>query len=253
MADAVAGSLAGRVAVVTGGTRGIGRATAQLLAESGATVVVTGRDEARAKAVAADLSEATGAPATGIAFDVADFDAVGAAFKGIVEQHGRIDALVANAGVLEGAPIGMMKPDLIDRMLATNVTGTITTMQAAARAMMRKRSGSIVLLASIAGEQGSAGQTAYAASKAAVSSIARSAAKELGPRGIRVNAVAPGLIDTELIADLPREAVADRVAHTALRRLGAPADVARVIRFLVSDESAFVTGQVLGVDGGLVL
>jgi 3-oxoacyl-[acyl-carrier protein] reductase len=239
--------------VVTGGTRGIGRATAQALAEAGATVVITGRDETRVKAVAAELSETTGAPVTGAAFDVTDFDAVGAAFKAIVQQHGRIDALIANAGVMDGAPIGMMKPDLIDRMLATNVTGAITTVQAAARAMMRKRSGAIVLLASIAGEQGSAGQTAYAASKAAVSSIARSAAKELGPRGIRVNAVAPGLIDTELIAGLPEDAISDRVAHTALRRLGEPADVAKVIRFLVSDESAFVTGQVLGVDGGLVL
>jgi 3-oxoacyl-[acyl-carrier protein] reductase len=253
MADGAAGSLAGRVAVVTGGTRGIGRATAQLLAEAGATVVVTSRDSGRAKVVAAELSEAHGVPASGFGFDVADFDAVGAAFKAIVEQHGRIDALVANAGVLEGAPIGMMKPDLIDRMLATNVTGTITTLQAAARAMMRKRSGAIVVLASIVGEQGSAGQTAYAASKAAVASVARSAAKELGPRGIRVNAVAPGMIDTELIAHLPEDAVADRVAHTALRRLGDPMDVARAIRFLVSDEAAFITGQVLGVDGGLVL
>ncbi|MCW2643368.1 MAG: 3-oxoacyl-ACP reductase [Dactylosporangium sp.] len=253
MADVVAGSLAGRVAVVTGGTRGIGRATAHLLAEAGATVVVTSRDSGRAKAVAADLSEAYGAPATGIGFDVADFDAVGTAFKAIAEQHGRIDALVANAGVLEDALIGMIKPDLIERMLATNVAGTITTVQAAARVMMRKRSGAIVVLASIVGEHGSAGQTAYAASKAAVAAVARSAAKELGPRGIRVNAVAPGLIDTDMITHLPEDLVADRVAHTALRRLGDPMDVARAIRFLISDEAAFITGQILGVDGGLVL
>jgi 3-oxoacyl-[acyl-carrier protein] reductase len=253
MPDGIAGSLAGRVAVVTGGTRGIGRATAQLLAEAGATVVVTSRDEARAKTVAAELSEAQGVTATGIGFDVADFDAVGAAFKAIAEQHGRIDAFVANAGVLEDALLGMIKPDLINRMLATNVAGTITTVQAAARVMMRKRSGAIVVLASIVGEHGSAGQTAYAASKAAVATVARSAAKELGPRGIRVNAVAPGLIDTQMIAHLPEQLIADRVANTALRRLGDPMDVARVIRFLVSDEAAFITGQVLGVDGGLVL
>lgn len=253
MADGLTGSLAGRVAVVTGGTRGIGHATAQLLAEAGATVVLTGRDEARAKDVAARLSDTYGVPATGLGFDVADFDAVGAAFKAIAEQHGRIDALVANAGALEAAPIGMMKPELIGRMLSTNVGGTITTMQAAARAMMRKRSGSIVLLASVVGERGAAGQSAYAAAKAAVASVARSAAKELGPRGIRVNAVAPGMIQTELIADLPENVVTERVANTALRRLGQPVDVARVIRFLVSDESSFITGQVLGVDGGLVL
>ncbi|NJC68349.1 SDR family oxidoreductase [Planosporangium thailandense] len=247
------GSLAGRVAVVTGGTRGIGRATAQALAEAGATVVVTSRDAEDAKTVAAELAEAHGVPTSGVGFDVADFDAVGAAFKGIAAEHGRIDALVANAGVLEDALIGMIKPELIDRMLATNVAGTINTVQAAARVMMRKRSGAIVVLASIVGEHGSAGQTAYAASKAAVATVARSAAKELGPRGIRVNAVAPGLIETEMIAHLPKDLVEDRVAHTSLRRLGDPMDVARAIRFLVSDESAFITGQILGVDGGLVL
>jgi 3-oxoacyl-[acyl-carrier protein] reductase len=223
------------------------------LAQAGAAVVVTGRDEVRVKTVAAELSEANGVPVTGVAFDVADFDAVGAAFKAIAAQHGRIDGLVANAGILDDALIGMIRPGLVERLLATNVAGTIATVQAAARVMMRKGSGSIVVLASIVGEHGSAGQTAYAASKAAVATVARSAAKELGPRGIRVNAVAPGLIDTEMNAHWPETLIADRVARTALRRLGDPADVARVIRFLISDEAAFVTGQVLGVDGGLVL
>ncbi|MEV8510912.1 SDR family NAD(P)-dependent oxidoreductase [Dactylosporangium sp. NPDC051484] len=250
MADVTPGNLAGRVVVVTGGTRGIGRATSDLLAQSGAVVVITGRDEVRVKAVAEELSEANGVPVTGVAFDVADFDAVGAAFKAIAAQHGRIDGLVANAGILDEALIGMIRPGSVERLLATNVAGTIATVQAAARVMMRKGAGSIVVLASIVGENGAVGQTAYAASKAAVATVARSAAKELGPRGIRVNAVAPGLIDTELIAHLPKD---DRVAQTPLRRLGDPVDVARVIRFLISDEAAFVTGQVLGVDGGLVL
>ncbi|MER7001479.1 SDR family NAD(P)-dependent oxidoreductase [Dactylosporangium sp. NPDC000555] len=253
MADGTPGNLAGRVVVVTGGTRGIGRATSDLLAQAGAVVVVTGRDEVRVKTVAAELSEANGVPVTGVAFDVADFDAVGAAFKAIAAQHGRIDGLVANAGILDDALIGMIRPGLVERLLATNVAGTIATVQAAARVMMRKGSGSIVVLASIVGENGGVGQTAYAASKAAVATVARSAAKELGPRGIRVNAVAPGLIDTEMIAHLPKTLVEERITDTALRRLGDPADVARVIRFLISDEARFVTGQVLGVDGGLVL
>jgi 3-oxoacyl-[acyl-carrier protein] reductase len=253
MADTTPAPMAGRVVVVTGGTRGIGRATAGLLAQAGASVVVTGRDDVRVKAVAAELSEANGVPVSGVAFDVADFDAVGPAFKAIAAQHGRIDGLVANAGILEDALIGMIKADLVERLLATNVAGTIATVQAAARVMMRKGGGSIVVLASIVGEHGNLGQTAYAASKAAVATVARSAAKELGPRGIRVNAVAPGMIDTDMIAHLPEKMITDRVANTALRRLGDPLDVARVIRFLISDEAAFVTGQVLGVDGGLVL
>jgi 3-oxoacyl-[acyl-carrier protein] reductase len=238
------------VAVVTGGTRGIGRATAEALAAAGATVVLTGRDEGRAKAAARELS---GGSAVGVGLDVSDFDAVGTVFKAIAEEHGRIDALVANAGVMEGAPIGMITSEHVARMLGTNVSGAIATVQAAARVMRRKRSGSIVLLSSIVGARGAAGQAAYAAAKAAVAALTRSAAKELGPTGIRVNAVAPGLIDTALIEQLPEDVRAQRVKETALRRLGEPADVARVIRFLVSDDAAFVTGQVIGVDGGLVL
>jgi 3-oxoacyl-[acyl-carrier protein] reductase len=241
--------LSGRVAVVTGGTRGIGLATARLLADAGATMVITGRDGDRAAEAAKEL----GPDAAGYALDVADFDAVGSVFRTIAANHGRIDATVANAGVLEDALVGMIRPELVRRMLDTNVAGTLATVQAAARVMMRQKSGAIVVLASIVGELGSAGQAAYAASKAAVATIARSTAKELGPRGIRVNAVAPGLIQTDMIAHLPTDLVQRRIADTSLRRLGQAEDVARVIRFLVSDESAFVTGQVLGVDGGLVL
>ncbi|MFD0783087.1 SDR family NAD(P)-dependent oxidoreductase [Micromonospora azadirachtae] len=239
----------GRVAVITGATRGIGRTTAELLAEAGATVVVTGRDGGRAEEVAKEL----GGDARGYELDVTDPTSVSTVFKTIAADHGRIDALVANAGVLEDALIGMIRPELISRMLDTNVAGTIATVQAAARVMMRKKSGAVVLLASIVGERGSAGQTAYAASKAAVAAVARSAAKELGPRGIRVNAVAPGLIETDMIKHLPADLLERRVADTALRRLGRAEDVARTIRFLLSDDAAFVTGQVLGVDGGLVL
>ncbi|WP_432957947.1 SDR family NAD(P)-dependent oxidoreductase [Micromonospora haikouensis] len=241
-------ALDGRVAVVTGSARGIGRATAEALVAAGASVIVTSRDGDVAQRAAKEIGAVEG-----LALDVTDPGQVGSVFRTIASGHGRIDALVANAGVLENAPIGMIRPDLVARMLDTNVAGTISTVQAAARMMMRKKGGSIVLLASILGERGSAGQTAYAASKAAVAAIAKSAAKELGPRGIRVNAVAPGLIETDLIRDLPAEVIEQRVADTALRRLGRPEDVARVIRFLLCDDAAFVTGQVIGIDGGLVL
>lgn len=262
--------LTGRVALVTGGTRGIGLATARALAEAGATVVLTGRDETTAKSVAdqllTDLAESdqpgVDLPAradgdqprvAGIALDVTDAKATSSVIRGVAKSYGRLDIVVANAGVLEDALIGMIGAELVQRMLTTNVAGTINTVQAAARVMMRQRRGAIVVLASIVGEKGSAGQTAYAASKAAVANVARSSAKELGRYGIRVNAVAPGVIDTDMTRHLPADVLARRTADTPLGRLGQPEDVARAIRFLAGDEAAFVTGQVLGVDGGLVL
>jgi 3-oxoacyl-[acyl-carrier protein] reductase len=250
--------LSGRVALVTGGTRGIGLATVRALAEAGATVVLTGRDEARAK----EAASAAGA-AAGLALDVTDAKAVSSLVRGVAKEHGKLDIVVANAGIMEDALLGMIREELVDTTLSTNVAGTLHTVQAAARAMMRKKASpagdrgtntaSIVVLASIVGEHGSAGQTVYAASKAAVANIARSAAKELGRSGIRVNAVAPGVIETDLTAGLSEDAKAENTGKTPLGRLGRAEDVANAIRFLVSDEASFITGQVLGVDGGLVL
>ncbi|MGW4396075.1 SDR family NAD(P)-dependent oxidoreductase [Amycolatopsis nivea] len=240
--------LTGRVALVTGGTRGIGLATVRALVEAGATVVLTGRDEDRAKAVAAEAGAAAG-----LALDVTDAKAVSSLVRGVAKEHGALDIVVANAGVLEDALLGMISEDLVDRMFKTNVGGTINTVQAASRVMSRRKSGAIVLLASIVGENGSAGQTAYAASKAAVGNIARSAAKELGRHNIRVNAVAPGVIETDMTSHLGEKVIAERIEDTALGRLGKPEEVAKAIRFLASDEAAFVTGQILGIDGGLVL
>jgi 3-oxoacyl-[acyl-carrier protein] reductase len=241
-------SLSGRVALVTGGTRGIGLATVRALVNAGATVVLTGRDEARAKDAAA-----TAGAAAGLALDVTDAKAVSSLVRGVAKEHGKLDIVVANAGIMEDALLGMIREELVDTTLSTNVAGTLHTVQAAARAMMRKKTGAIVVLASIVGEYGSAGQTVYAASKAAVANIARSAAKELGRSGIRVNAVAPGVIETDLTAGLSEDAKAENSGRTPLGRLGRPEEVANAIRFLVSDEASFITGQVLGIDGGLVL
>lgn len=243
--------LDGRVVVVTGGTRGIGLATCRALASAGATVVLTGRDEQTAVLRAKELAVEAGATVEGVGLDVTDSAAVAAVVRGAARRHGRLDVAVANAGVLADAVLGMITDELVTTMLDTNVAGTIHTVQAAARAM--RGGGSIVVLASVVGERGNAGQTAYAASKAAVATVARSAAKELGRYGIRVNAVAPGVIDTDMTAHLPSDVLARRVADTPLGRLGTAADVARVIRFLAGDGAAFVTGQVVGVDGGLVL
>ena len=248
--------LTGRVALVTGGTRGIGLATARALAESGAVVTITGRDADRAALVAKEFG------ATGVALDVTDFDAVGAVVKQVAADCGGLDILVANAGIMENGLLGMLRADDVRRTLDTNVAGAVAAVQAAARAMARRRTGAdgverrggaIVLLASAVGTYGAAGQSVYAASKAAVAALARSAARELGGRGIRANAVAPGVIRTDLIASLPPEVLAKQAEATPLGRLGAPEEVADVIRFLVSDAARYVTGQVLGVDGGLVV
>lgn len=246
-------NLSGRVALVSGGTRGIGQATARELAACGATVTLSGRDAERAKSCAAAIADATSGEVEGIELDVTDFAATGRAISAAVRTHGRLDIFVASAGIMVTAPLGAITSDQVRDTLETNVVGVIAGVQAAGRAMMRRRAGAIVVVASIVGRDGAAGQVAYSASKAAAAAAAVSAAKELGRFGIRVNAVAPGVIDTELIAGLPSEA-RDRYANDSLLgRLGTAADVARAIRFLVSDDAAFITGQVLAVDGGLVL
>jgi 3-oxoacyl-[acyl-carrier protein] reductase len=245
--------LGGRVALVTGATRGIGYAVAQELAVHGATVILSGRDGSRVAECARDIAEQTGAEVEGAVLDVSAFDSVATAVKAAVRPHGRLDILVANAGVMLSSPLGAVTGADVRTTLDTNIAGVIATVQAAGRLMMRHKSGAMVLLGSIAGRDGSAGQIAYSASKAAVAGATRSAARELGRWGIRVNAVAPGIIDTDLIAGLPAEAKERYSAATPMGRLGTPADVAKAVRFLVGDDAGFIAGQVLGIDGGLVL
>jgi len=242
-----------RVALITGSTRGIGWATARVLAGDGMTVVVAGRDLRDASQKASDLADEFGVESLGVACDVTDPASISAMYLEIFRRYHRLDVAVANAGVLRANRVGMISRDEINEMINVNLVGALDTVQGASRLMSRARSGSIVLVSSIVGTHGSAGQVAYSASKAGILGITRSAAKELAPLGIRVNAVAPGVIVTDLTRAQSSEGLEERLSGIAMGRFGQPEEVAEVIGFLASDRSAYVTGQVIGVDGGQVL
>lgn len=229
----------GKVALVTGAGRGIGLATARLLAARGATVLRSGLGADDAP----DYVQA----------DMADPAQVAALFRTVHKRFGRLDVLVANAGILGDARLGMIAPDMMTRVLAVNLMGTIDAIQAASKLMRRSGGGAMVAVSSIVGLRGNAGQTVYAASKAGIVGAVLSAAKELAADGIRVNAVAPGFIDTDMVGHLDAQVTAERLAAIPLGRAGHADEVAEAIVFLCSDAARYVTGQVLGVDGGMVL
>ena len=242
MPDRSFASLEGKTALVTGASRGIGRAIAVELAGAGAAVVVAynaGRDEAHAVA-----SEIGG---RAVQADVSDPQSA----KALVDEAGDIDILVNNAGLTRDGLIARMPDEDWRAVLETNLSAVFYTCRAAARGMMRRRAGAIVNLSSIVGVHGNPGQTNYGASKAGIIGFTKSLARELGSRGVRANVVAPGYIATRLTDVLPEEARDAMLTNTPLGRLGDPADVAGAVRFLVSDEASFITGEVLLVDGGL--
>jgi 3-oxoacyl-[acyl-carrier protein] reductase len=235
-------SLEGKTALVTGGSRGIGRAIALELARAGATVVVgyrSGREEAESVA-----AEAGG---KAVEADVSDPESA----RELVESAGELDILVNNAGVTRDGLIARMSDEDWHTVLDTNLSSMFYTCRAAARPMMKRRAGAIVNVSSIVGVHGNPGQTNYGAAKAGIIGFTKSLARELGSRGVRANVVAPGYVTTRLTDVLPEEARAAMLGATPLGRLGDPADVAGAVRFLCSDEAAFITGEVLLVDGGL--
>jgi 3-oxoacyl-[acyl-carrier protein] reductase len=241
--------LNGKNALVTGSTRGIGRAIAETLAKSGARVAVVGRDLQKAKETAAEV----GAGAQGFACDVTDTAAVAKLVADVEAAFGSIDILVNNAGITRDNLVMRLKDEDWDAVINANLRGAFAAIRAVSRGMMKRRSGRIINVSSIVGIIGNKGQANYAASKAGLIALTKSVAKELGSRNILVNAVAPGFIDTEMTAAMTPEAREALGKQIALERLGTPQDVAAMVAFLASDLSSYITGQVLVVDGGMVM
>jgi 3-oxoacyl-[acyl-carrier protein] reductase len=245
--------LDGKVAIVTGGSRGIGRATCEALAAQGAFVVVNYvRGEEEAKRTVAAI-EAAGGRAEAAQFDVGDMAATESAIAEIAKRHGRLDLLVANAGIAIDALLLRLKEDDLDRLFAVNVKGAIAAARAAIKVMMRAKTGRVVFLSSIVGEMGNAGQTAYAATKAALIGVTKSLAREYASRNVTVNCVAPGFVDTDMTHELTAELKEKMLAGVPLGRTATPAEIAAPVVFLCSDEAAYVTGEVVRVNGGMLM
>lgn len=241
-----------KVCIITGATRGIGLAMTKVFAEQGAWVFVNGRDESQVQAVVTQINS-DGGKADAFVCDVADPESVKNAFKLFLSKSKKLDVLINNAGILDDALIGMVSPAQIERTFAVNTYPVIYMSQYASRIMSRNKSGSIVNMTSIIGTNGNCGQAVYGGSKAAVIGITKSLAKELAATNIRVNAIAPGFIDTDMARSIPDSVFETRVSSIAMKRIGQPGEIASVAAFLSSDLAAYVTGQVIGVDGGMLI
>lgn len=242
-----------KIAVVTGASRGIGRAIVLELGRRGNFVVINYNGSAdRAEAVKAEI-EAAGGEACAMQCDVSDYGACEAFIKKVIQERKRIDILVNNAGVTRDGLLMQMKEEDFDAVLNTNLKGAFHTIRFASRQMLKQRSGRIINLSSVVGIRGNGGQVNYSASKAGIIGLTKSAAKELASRGVTVNAVAPGFIETEMTAVLPEETKAANLREIPLQKFGQPEDVAKTVAFLASDDAAYITGQVLCVDGGMAM
>jgi 3-oxoacyl-[acyl-carrier protein] reductase len=244
--------LAGRVAIITGASRGIGLASARSLAEDGASVVVSGRDPGRLEAANKEL-EAAGAAVLAVTADATRREDAERLVESTRERFGRIDVLVNNAGMTRDQLLVRMKDEDWDQVMDTNLRGVFLMTRAVGKVMMRQRSGRIINISSTAGAMGNAGQVNYSAAKAGVIGLTRAAARELAHWGVLVNAIAPGLIETEMTASLPAEAREALLAQVPLKRSGTVREVAEVVRFLAGDGGAYITGQTIHVNGGLYM
>ncbi|MET0017700.1 3-oxoacyl-[acyl-carrier-protein] reductase [Oscillibacter sp.] len=244
-------SFRGKTAVITGGSRGLGRAVCRKLAEGGANVVFSYAGNTAAAQETVKELESMGAQVRAVQGNVADSEAVKALMDTAVKEFGHIHILVNNAGITRDGLAMMMKEEDFDAVIDTNLKGTFLCMKAVSRIMLRQKYGRIVNLSSVVGIHGNAGQVNYAASKAGVIGMTKSLAKELAAKGITVNAVAPGFITTDMTDALPEAAKTALLATIPMARLGAPEDVADAVAFLAGDEAAYITGQILGVDGGM--
>ncbi|WP_312613199.1 3-oxoacyl-[acyl-carrier-protein] reductase [Oscillibacter sp.] len=244
-------NFAGKTAVVTGGSRGLGRAVCRKLAENGANVVFSYAGNAAAAQETVRELESIGATVRAVQGSVADSEAVKVLMDTAVKEFGGLHILVNNAGITRDGLVMLMKEEDFDAVIDTNLKGTFLCMKAASRVMLRQKYGRIVNLSSVVGLHGNAGQVNYAASKAGVIGMTKSLAKELAAKGVTVNAVAPGFITTDMTDGLPEAAKSSLLATIPMARLGAPEDVAEAVAFLAGDGAGYITGQVLGVDGGM--
>ena len=244
-------TMEGKVAVVTGASRGIGKAIAVKLASNGATVVINyNGSRERAEEVKNEV-ESAGGKAVIIQCNVADFDACKEFIETVIKEQGRIDILVNNAGITKDGLIMKMKEEDFDSVLNVNLKGTFNTIRHSARQMLKQRSGKIINISSVSGILGNVGQANYAASKAGVIGLTKTMARELGSRGITVNAIAPGFVDTEMTEVLSEEIRENACKQIILGRFGKPEDIANTAVFLASDKADYITGQVISVDGGM--
>lgn len=245
--------LSGKKVLITGASRGIGKAIAHLFAQQGAEIFLNGRNETVIAQLKDELVATYSATVHLVVFDVADAESVKQGFRTLFAITRSLDVLVNNAGILDDALIGMVSQAQIQQTFSANTFSVLYCSQYAARMMQRNKQGCIINMASIIGRVGNAGQAVYGGSKAAVIGITKSLAKELAAQNIRVNAIAPGFIDTDMAHSLPDDKFQQRLDSIAMGRIGSPDEVAKVALFLASDLSSYVTGQVIGVDGGMLI
>lgn len=244
--------LSGKTVLITGASRGIGKAISHCFAEQGARLILTGRNLDDLETVKNEL-QTNEEPHLVFSMDVTNPEGIKEVFDYLAKEKILLDAIVNNAGIMVDATLQMVKPDMMRDIFDTNISGTILPTQFALKSFIRKRKGSVINLSSIIGTNGNLGQTIYGSSKAAIIGFTKSLSKEVAPLNIRVNAIAPGFIDTDMIKNMDQKFFEKNKAAIGMRRLGKPEDVARVALFLASDLSEYVTGQVIGVDGGMVI